>query len=99
VNPGAILGGTACVLAGAALAVSLTHSGPRGRPGPPGLQGQTGHNAEVAHLGLCVNLAVQTGVVYLPVDTANPVTSPVLTDGVPSCPSGQFVSVVPQADG
>lgn len=82
----------ACILAGTALAVGLNREGPTGPRGP---QGQTGRDAEVAHLGLCVNIATQTGVLYLPVDTANPVTSPTLTDGVPSCPSGQFVSIVP----
>ena len=32
----------ACVLSGAALAVSLTHSGPAGLPGRPGQQGPAG---------------------------------------------------------
>ncbi len=32
---------------------------------------------------------------YLPVDTAHPITAPVLPDGVPSCPSGRLASVVP----
>lgn len=44
----------ACILAGAALAVSVTHAGPQGARGPqgvPGRQGQTGRNAQVAHLG------------------------------------------------
>ena len=88
----------AVLLAAAALVVSLTHRGlpgPPGPQGPAGPQGQTTYNAALAHLGLCVNLAVQTGTVYLPVDTSDPITAPVLTDGVPSCPAGQFVSIVP----
>ena len=94
-----IAAAAAVLLAAAALAVSLTHAGPKGAAGAAGPAGHTGQNAEVAHLGLCINMAVQTGVVYLPVDTADPITAPVLTDGVPSCPAGQFVSIVPQSAG
>ena len=100
-TPARIVSVLAAALGAAALAVSLTHSGPAGTQGPRGQQGapgQAGKAAETAHLGLCVNMAVQTGVVYMPVNSYNgsPVSSPVLTDGVPSCPSGQFVSIVPQ---
>lgn len=86
----------ACILAGAALAVSLTHTGPRGVMGPVGPQGSTGHNATVAHLGVCWNMET-----YLNNGGTNflgAMTAPVLTDGVPSCPTGQFVSVVPQGN-
>lgn len=47
-TPGTIPGIIACILAGAALAVSLTHAGPRGLRGttgvrgPQGVQGQQG---------------------------------------------------------
>lgn len=96
---GDILGAVAVALSAAALTVSLTHHGTpgsRGLQGPAGPRGDTGRDAEVAHLGVCVNIGVQTGVLYLPVQVADPITSPLLTDGVPSCPAGQFVSVVPQ---
>ncbi|HMH89662.1 MAG TPA: hypothetical protein VK586_01125 [Streptosporangiaceae bacterium] len=96
----------ACAFAGAALGVSVAHggpSGPRGPQGAPGPQGQTGRNAETAHLGVCVNItAGNMGFLQLSTSAWNldqPVTAPVLTDGVPSCPSGQFVSIVPQASG
>lgn len=94
-----ILAVLAAVLAAAALAVSLLHAGPRGvagSQGPAGRPGSTGRSAIVAHLGLCVNMGVQTGVVYVPAGAVDPLTTPVLTDGVPSCPAGMFVSIVPQ---
>jgi hypothetical protein len=82
----------AAILAAAALAFALTHAGPRGvagQRGPAGPQGQTGHNAEVAHLGLCVEWdSTGTYVAYIATPTA--------IDGVPSCPTGQFTSIVPQ---
>jgi hypothetical protein len=89
----AICATLACILAGAALAVSLTHSGPRGLQGPAGPQGTTGRNAQIAHLGLCWQFTNDTTTgdvsgVYL--------GAPTLSDGVPSCPSGQFISIVPQ---
>ena len=91
-KPCSVLSAVACILAGAALAVSLLHAGPAGPggpQGPAGPQGQTGRNAEVAHLGFCdVGMAASMDVpVLLP---------PVLIDGVASCPNGSFVSIVPQ---
>ena len=41
-KPSVILAAFACALAGAALAVSLAHAGPRGAAGPPGSQGPQG---------------------------------------------------------
>jgi hypothetical protein len=76
----AVCATVACILAGAALAVSLTHSGPRGLTGPIGPPGQTGRNAEVAHLGMCMDLDSTGSYVQV-------VTSPVAVDGVPSCPA------------
>jgi hypothetical protein len=91
-----IASAVACVFAGAALAVSLTHhgpDGPRGPSGPRGQIGQTGQNAEVAHLGVCWQYAYDstTGDV-----SSVSLSAPDLTDGVPSCPSGSFISIVPQ---
>lgn len=93
----AIASTVAAVLAGAALTVSLTHSGPQGMTGPRGIQGPqgvTGKNAQIAHLGLCWDLpneiAAGTSDNY-----QEGITAPVLTDGVPSCPIGSFVSIVP----
>lgn len=91
-----VLAAAACLFAAAALAVSLTHAGPRGLQGargPQGPQGETGRDAEVAHLGVCVvatpdNMTGDMSFVN--------VTSPQLIDDVPSCPVGQFVSIVPQ---
>jgi hypothetical protein len=90
----AICATLACILAGAALAVSLTHAGPRGLRGPEGPQGATGRNAEIAHLGFCYQSNYDS--------TTSDVSgiyigAPALTDGVPSCPNGQFISIVPQA--
>jgi hypothetical protein len=87
----------ACVLAGAALVVSLTHHGPigpRGAQGVQGPQGQTGKDAEVAHLGVCWSFTYDstTGDV-----SSVDLSGPDLTDGVPSCPSGSFISIVPQS--
>lgn len=88
-----VLLATAMVLSALALVVSVTHKGPAGPPGPQGLQGGTGRNAETAHLGMCFSSSTDSatgdisGILLMP---------PVLTDGVPSCPGGQFVSIVPQ---
>jgi hypothetical protein len=90
------------LLSGVALGYSITHAGPQGPTGPTGprgaqgQQGNTGQNAEVAHLGMCFSITTLT------VDSTVIVTgvnlySPVLTDGVPGCPSGSFVSVVPES--
>lgn len=80
-------------LAAAALAVSLLHAGPpgpAGARGPAGPAGQAGRDARLAHLGLCDNgMAASIYEIVL--------TPPVLEDGVPSCPNGSFVPVVPQA--
>src|SRR5215469_6777612 len=86
---------SATAIAVVALAVSLTHHGPRGEhglQGPQGPQGNTGRNATVAHLGVCEqdgytwminlgNYAPGQGSYDPPL-----ITAPVLTSGVPSCP-------------
>jgi hypothetical protein len=89
------------VLAAVALAVSLTHHGPQGTrgEGARGIQGSTGQNATVAHLGVCeqdaatwlANFGNYSPGTYMP----QLITAPVLTSGVPSCPVGSFVSIVP----
>lgn len=57
--------------------------------------GTTQTNAEIAHLGFCV----QENYDNTTNDVSNMViTSPQTTDGVPSCPVGQFVPVVPQKE-
>lgn len=92
----------AAVMAGAALAVSLLHAGPAGQSGPRGPRGpagNTGQNADVAHLGVCESFTTETLDNYNPVVTvitSVDVYAPILTDGVPSCPTGSFVSIVPQ---
>lgn len=88
-----ILLATALAASLVALVVSITHKGPSGPPGPQGPQGQTGRNAEVAHLGMCFDVGTDSStgdVAYVLL------TSPLSVDGVPSCPSGSFVSIVPQ---
>ncbi len=96
-----LTGLAATVLAVAALAVSPLHAGPTGPRGPQGSPGDTGKSATVAHLGVCeINgpeWANDLGN-YSPISGVTMplmVTAPVLTDGVPSCPTGTFVSIVP----
>lgn len=49
----------------------------------------TGLSAKIAHMGLCVGFDSTTGDV-------NNIAPATVMSGVPSCPSGSFVSVVPQ---
>jgi hypothetical protein len=88
----------AMLIAAAALAVALMHGGPSGPAGPAGPAGQTGeagHAAVVAHLGVC-ELSIENWSLVAQSDpSALVITAPVVTDGVPSCPQGQFVSIVP----
>ena len=103
---GAVALALTALVAAASLTVSLTHAGPRGPEGargargvagPRGGQGDTGRAAETAHLGLCVStssLNTTNGLEFF----VDGVSSPVVTNGVPSCPSGSFVSVNPQGD-
>jgi len=100
VKPSAVFSAVACILAGAALAVSLLYAGPAGPAGlrgPAGPQGQTGHNAEVAHLGVCWDMGTYLNSGATDSSFSGALTAPVLTAGVPSCPVGSFVSVVPQS--
>ncbi len=93
-----ILAAVAVVVSALALVVSVTHRGPSGPPGPQGRQGQqgsTGHSAETAHLGICFSDYIDSATTDV---GAIVLESPVLTNGVPSCPDGQFVSIVPQPD-
>ena len=103
-SPGTILGAAACVLAGAALAFSLTHTGPRGPQGPTGPQGHTGKAAQASRFGVCweapaftqdwADGSSDTWVSYVSID------QPQLQNGVYACPQGEtFVSIVPQAQG
>ena len=89
----------ACVLAGAALAVSLTRSGPAGSAGPPGPagpQGNAGKAAQTARLGLCWSESFQDSGTTTWVDGVS-IDQPILSDGVYTCPQGDtFVSIVPQ---
>lgn len=100
-TPARITGLAATALAVAALAVSLLHAGPTGPRGPQGSPGDTGKSATVAHLGLCeIGMPDWINDIsnYSPGSSQYPtlmVTAPVLTDGVPSCPTGTFVSIVP----
>lgn len=95
-----IASAVACVLAGAALAVSLTHSGPRGPEGPRGPQGQAGNPgkaAQVARLGICWSDAYQDSGGLSWIDSLS-IDQPILSNGVYTCPQGDtFVSTVPQA--
>jgi hypothetical protein len=92
----------ACILAGAALAVSLTHggpAGPRGSRGPQGQHGTTGHAAQVARLGICWNDTYQTSGTSEWV-TSIAITAPLVNDGVYTCVQGAtFTSIVPQTSG
>jgi hypothetical protein len=91
----------ACLLSGAALAVSLTHPGPRGAQGPPGRQGDAGTAAQTARLGICWSDSIftQTWADGSASTWVNGVSldQPVLSNGVYTCPQGEtFVSIVPQ---
>jgi hypothetical protein len=95
-----VLAAIAVLLSAAALFAAVSRSGPAGPTGPRGplgTAGQTGKSAQVAHLGLCWNFNTwsdgQAGLT-----TNDLLTAPVLTDGVPSCPDGQFVSIVPEGN-
>lgn len=94
----------ALALSAAALAVSVTHSGPAGSQGPPGprgSQGDAGRAASSARLGVCWSAPVYTqvwgdGSSSTWVSEVS-ITPAVLSDGVYACPGGEmFVSVVPQ---
>jgi hypothetical protein len=92
----------ACVLAGAALAVSLTHAGPRGlagphgQAGPAGKNGSTAQSAVTARLGTCWKApATSNGAGAVRVTWVS-ISQPVLADGVCTCPDGStFTSIVP----
>ena len=103
ITAGTVFGAVACMLAGAALAVSLTHTGPRGPQGaagargPQGRAGDPGKSAQSARLGICWSEASQynNGVSWI---DAISIDQPVLSNGVYTCPQGDtFVSIVPQA--
>ena len=92
----------ACMLSGAALAVSVTHSGPRGAQGPPGRQGDAGTAAQTGRFGVCWSApeftqtwtdgSSSTWVSGVSID------QPILSGGVYTCPQGDtFVSIVPQS--
>lgn len=92
----------ACLMAGIAAGIGLTHAGPRGPRGFEGPQGNTGQNAEIAHLGLCATYDTETLDNYNPpvtVITNVNIYAPIITDGVPNCPNGSFISIVPQSGG
>lgn len=86
----------------AGFVASGLHPGPAGPPGThgprglPGHQGNEGQAATAAHLGVCFTYSTQTST-----DgstswvTSVQVSPPMLTAGVASCPSGQFVPVSP----
>jgi hypothetical protein len=88
----------ACILAGAALAMSLLHAGPAGPQGPAGAQGPSGRpgtSAAQNRFGVCWQYFTQTSdnltwVTSVTIDQA------IYADGVYQCPQGEtFVSIVP----
>lgn len=88
----------ACALAGAALAVALTHSGPAGPVGPQGPAGRAGVSAAQSRFGICWQAPVNESLVsagysavgYVSIDQA------IYASGVYTCPQGEtFVSIVP----
>lgn len=91
-----VVSGASLALAAGALAFSVTHHGPRGLTGPQGPQGPKGVQgaaasaAKLGPLGVCVsqNIDSTTGDLL-----TYSVESPTYVNGVPSCPSGQFVSI------
>jgi hypothetical protein len=98
----AVASTVACVLAGAALAASLTHTGPRGMTGPQGTAGAAGRtgnpglSAVTAHLGICWTTTTQTSDETSWINSVM-VQSPQITNGVYQCPDGEtFVPIVPQ---
>jgi hypothetical protein len=94
---GSVAGSAACVLAGAALAVSLMHAGPAGPRGAAGPRGTAGQDAARARYGVCWSYATQASadgsvswVTSVSIDPAQ------LASGVYQCPMGEtFVSIVP----
>ncbi len=90
----------ACVLAGAALAVALSHGGPRGPQGPAGPVGHAGVSAAQSRFGVCWNSQsfTQTWSDGSSSTWLNSVTidQAVYDHGVYTCPQGDtFVSIVP----
>ena len=97
----------ACVLAGMALAVSLTHSGPRGYDGPPGPQGpagprgatgSAGTSATQQRLGICWTATASSPLLTAGYEAVQYVSvdQAIYSNGVYTCPQGEtFVSIVP----
>lgn len=77
----------AVIVSGAALSVSLLHAGPQGPVGPPG---SAGASANVQSYGVCVSMEWRS------TSYVSSVSSPVRSNGILSCPSGDFVPVSPQ---
>lgn len=92
----------ACILAGAALAVALTHSGPTGLAGPAGPAGPPGRAVSVqqARYGVCWSYTTFTrtytdGSSDTWVSTIS-VDPPQVSNGVYQCPQGEtFVTIQP----
>ena len=100
----AAFGLVACLLAGAALGVSMAHAGPRGPQGPAGPRGPQGPTAQfrAQRLGVCWSSSDFTqdwadGTSDTWVSSVS-LDQPQLANGVYQCPQGEtFVPVVPQA--
>jgi hypothetical protein len=95
----AIAVGLALVFAGTFLshAIYPAAAGPRGDTGASGLPGPTGppgSTASDSNLGVCVSTTMDPTFSWV---VSVSVTTPVLTDGTQSCPTGSFVSVLPAA--
>lgn len=89
----------ACVLAGAALAVSLAHAGPRGPAGPQGPPGKA-ISVQQARYGVCWTYSMFTqnwsdGSSSTWVNGVN-IEPPQISSGVYQCPQGEtFVTIQP----
>lgn len=88
----------ACVLAGAALAVSLMHAGPSGPRGLRGAPGPPGRSVSVKqqHYGICwQSTSGGDGTGYYWVQSVS-IDPPQISNGVYQCPQGEtFVSIQP----
>lgn len=82
-------------LAGAALALSVTHAGPAGPVGRQGVSGPAGPAGQRGVSGPAGQVSTQDGICY-DATLAPYFYSPTDINGVESCYGGQFITIVPQ---
>jgi hypothetical protein len=106
---GILSGAVVGAATGAGVAAAASSPGPQGAQGPEGPQGPAGAagatgaaGSSPTNLGVCVSQTTYTNYNYSPPQTFITnvsVTTPVLANGVESCPVGNFVSITPGGTG